>query len=415
MSETALYSDECTTAEDVLPVKRQRILFVDDMRTILLSLKRLLRVHQDSWDMEFANSGVEALEMLEKEPFDIIVSDVVMPTMTGIELLEIVKERYPRMIRFILSGHADHQILIQSVGTTHQFLAKPCDRNILTEAISRALSLRNLFKNSDLLEIVKDATSIPSLPELYNELMNELSSSSGTAARIGSIISKDLSISVKVLQLVNSSFFGLSRQIDNIGQAVTLLGAETINSIVLTTSVFNKFSEEQINVFGIRKIYAHSVAVGAMAGKLVKLAGLGKRDAEEALLAGMMHDLGLLALIDSGNETWRTLYLNQHRSERPLHVLEREQLGITHAEVGAYLLGVWGLSNTVVEAVAFHHTPGNAPSEPFGPLAAVYLANYYSEYQADEANDLVELDQDYLESLGLGDKLTELIEACKHA
>ena len=407
---------DCAALEaDVAPQRKRRILFVDDIRTLLISLERLLRVHRHEWDMVFTSSGAEALEMLEKESFDIIVSDVVMPNMTGVELLEIVKERYPSMIRFILSGHADHQTLIQSVGATHQFMAKPCNRDILTEAISRALALRDLFINDDLLRVVKDATSIPTLPELYHELTAELSSSNGTAGRIGEIIAKDVTISAKVLQLVNSAFFGLSRQVDSISQAVTLLGAETINSIVLTTSVFNKFSDHQINRFGIREIYSHSIAVGATASRLVKEAGQEKRDAEEALLAGMMHDLGKLALIDSGNEIWKRLYLDRHNHDVPLHVMERELLGITHAEVGAYLLGVWGLSNTVVEAVAFHHEPGNAPSEPFGPLAAVYLADRFIQKEGDPVRFKDETDMEYLASLGMNDQLNELFERCEHA
>ncbi|MDF7800590.1 response regulator [Pontiellaceae bacterium B1224] len=391
------------------PVPRKyRLLFVDDMRTILMSLERLLRKHQNEWDMAFANSGSQALEMLEKESFDIIISDVVMPEMNGVELLEIIKQRYPTMIRFILSGHADHQTLIRSVGTTHQFMAKPCDRNILTEAISRALALRNLFHNNDLLDLVKDSNSIPTLPELYQELTSELASNHGSAEKIGEIISKDITVSAKVLQLVNSAFFGLSRNIESIGQAVSLLGAETINSIVLTTTIFNKFEDALVSSFDIQKIYGHSITVGATAYQLVKQAGLGKHDAEEALLAGMMHDLGVLALIDSGSEIWKKLYIDCQNSKAPLHVLEREQLGITHAEVGAYLLGVWGLPNRVIEAVAFHHTPGLAPTQEFCPLAAVYLANHAGRKHSSTAGYNPELDARFLSNL----KMDDLINDC---
>jgi HD-like signal output (HDOD) protein/CheY-like chemotaxis protein len=390
--------------------KKHRLLFVDDMRTILMSLERLLRKHQDEWDMSFANSGSQALEMLEKESFDIIISDVVMPKMNGIELLEIVKQRYPSMIRFVLSGHADHQTLIKSVGTTHQFMAKPCDRNILIAAISRALALRNLFHNDDLQVLVKDSSSIPTLPELYMELTTELSSNHGSAEKIGEIISKDITISAKVLQLVNSAFFGVSRNIDSISQAVSLLGAETINSIVLTTTVFHKFNDAQVSSFDIQEIYGHSIAVGASACQLAKQAGLEKHDAEEALLAGMMHDLGVLVLIDSGNKIWKELYINRHNSNVPLHFLEREQLGITHAEVGAYILGVWGLSNHIVEAVAYHHFPGLAPTQEFGPLAAVYLANYACRKQSSTTDYSEELDVRFLSGLKIDDLINDFLE-----
>ena len=383
--------------------RRYRILFVDDVRAILLGLERLLRQNRDQWDMSFANSPEQALEMLAAQPFDIIVSDVVMPNMNGVELLEIVKEKYPGMIRFILSGHADHHILIQSVGATHQFMSKPCERSILTDAISRALALRDLFRNEDLLAIVKDATSIPTLPELYHELTEELSSATGTADRVAEIISRDLTVTAKVLQLVNSAFFGLSREIGSIGQAVSLLGAQTINSIVLTTTVFNQFSDAQLAAFNVREIFAHSIRVGARAAAIAKSAGLGKQACEEALLAGMMHDIGTLMLIDSDHDAWKKSC--RDGDTQPFYTLEREILGITHAEIGAYILGVWGLPNTIVEAVAFHHVPGDAPQEVFGPLAAVYIANM--EELLKDPQSSAEWDEAYLDSLNLPEALRE--------
>jgi HD-like signal output (HDOD) protein len=388
--------------------RKYRILFVDDIRTLLLSMERQLRSQRDQWEMVFVNSAAEALERLEKESFDIIISDVVMPKMNGVELLEIVKERYPTMIRFILSGHADHQTLIQSVGATHQFMAKPCNRDVLTKAIARTLALRNLFSDQNLKEIVKDATSVPSLPELYQELTAELASPSGTAERIAQIISKDITISAKVLQLVNSAFFGLSRNIESISQAVTLLGAETINSIVLTTSVFNKFDDSLVDRFNIHKIYNHSISVGAMAARIVRHAGLDKQTTEETLLAGMMHDLGLLVLINSDCDAWKQLYLERGQHDKPLHIQERERINITHAEVGAYVLGLWGLPDTIIESVAFHHEPAHGTEEKFDPVAAVYLADHFSNALDDPAQAIKEMDPTYIEALGLKDKLKEL-------
>lgn len=394
---------------------KQRILFVDDEPNILLGLKRLLRSHRHEWDMQFVNGGDEALELLKTETFQIIVSDLRMPGTTGVQLLDKVKTLYPDMIRFILSGHGDTDMIIQSVGVAHQFMAKPCDADLFQEAITRATRLQRLFKSDMLMEIVKDGSSLPTLPELYTELTEELKSPNSTADKVAQVISKDVSITAKVLQLVNSAFFGLSRNIDNIGQAVGLLGGETINNIVLVTQVFGKFDESQVQEFGIREIYSHSLAVGTAASRLTKAVTKNRKLADEAMLAGMVHDLGKLVLINSNNEAWRQLYKERKTLTKPFYQAERDLLGVTHAEVGAYLIGLWGLSNKVVEAVAYHTDPSNAPcTEHFDSLSALYVANVFDIYNRGNNPEFGEIEWDtaYLESVGITDKIEEYAQIC---
>jgi HD-like signal output (HDOD) protein/CheY-like chemotaxis protein len=387
----------------------QRILFVDDMRTVLLGLERLLRGQRDQWVMGFANSAAEALALLEKEPFDVIVSDVVMPEMDGVELLTIVAERYPQMVRFILSGHANPQARLKSVEAAHQFLPKPCSRELLVTTISRALALRDLFKHEGLLNLVKDAISIPTLPALYQELAVELAAENSSAERVAQIIARDITVSAKVLHLVNSAFFGCAHEICNIRQAVAMLGSETISSIVLTTSVFKKFDAYDVSTFRINEIYEHSIRVGRRTAKLIRRIGLEPSVAEEALLAGMMHDLGKLVLIASENQEWRTLYLQRQSPDCSLYELEREHFGVTHSEVGAYLLSIWGFSSSVVESVAFHHNPGAAPVGEVGLLTALYLANLYDLHAANPDPETWGFDREYLSAIGFMDQVNDTL------
>ncbi len=388
---------------------RQRILFVDDEPSILMGLKRLLRSHRHEWDMQFADSGEQALALLANDPFDIIVSDLRMPGMTGVQLLEKVKERYPGVSRMILSGHGDTDMIIKSVSVAHQFMAKPCDADFLQKAITRAMHLRDLFNSDVLADIVKDGSSLPTLPELYQELTEVLNAPNSSADKIAIVLERDITSSAKILQLVNSAFFGLSRQIDSISQAVALLGAETINSIALTTQVFGKFSEHEVNTFSIRDIYTHSLAVGTKAARLMKTMTGDRKLADEAMLAGLVHDLGKLVLINSDSEDWKNLYARRHESDTPFYQREKELLGVSHAEVGAYLLGMWGLSNRIVEAVAYHTDPSSAPrTDQFSSLTALYLANVFDIQQrkADGFGKL-ELDEDYLAACGVADRIEE--------
>ena len=328
--------------------------------------------------MHFSNSPAEALELLSQEPFDIIVTDLRMPEINGVQLLQKVQEAYPQMARFILSGHGDTDLMVKSVGVAHQFMAKPCDGDLLRTAIGRALALSSLFKSENLQNIVKESTSLPTLPELYRELTTLLQSPNSTSERVAAVISKDISVSAKVLQLVNSAFFGLSRQVDSIAQAVMLLGSETINSIALAAQVFFEFDKHDVERFGIRQVYTHSIATGQLAARIAKAVTGGKKAADEAMLSGIVHDLGKLVLINNRPDGWEPLFLDKDRHmDVPFHEQERELLGISHAEVGAYLIGLWGISYPIVEAVAYHHTPSQATDTTgFCTLTALHLANH---------------------------------------
>ncbi|MDZ8117274.1 response regulator [Pontiella agarivorans] len=403
--------DENSTMEAV--TAKKKILFVDDEPNILQGFRRLLRNHRTRWDMEFVASGQEALEKLATDDFDIIVTDLCMPTMSGVNLLDQVKTLYPNMIRFILSGHADSDMIMQSVGVAHQFLAKPCDAELFQEAITRAVHLQKLLHPKQVQSIIQDGASLPTLPELYQELTAVLQSRNSNAEKISAVISKDVSITAKVLQLVNSAFFGLTRRVDSIPQAVGLLGAGTISNIVMISQVFGEFDPGKVEEFGIRDIYAHSLTVGSYAARLVKAVGHSRKSIDEAMLAGMVHELGKLVLINSNNETWLELYRNRKQLTQPFCEAEREALGTTYAEVGAYLIGLWGLSNYVVEAVADHIRPATALSSgSFGSLAALHLANGFYSHQNPDFEGKSPLDMDYLESLGIVDRIDEFQQLC---
>lgn len=391
---------------------RLRVLFVDDEPNVLKGLKRMLRSMRHQWDMDFSENGTEALAKMEESPFDIVVSDLRMPGIDGIELLKKVKKRYPRTVRFILSGNVDEEMIIQSVGPAHQFLSKPCDAEILKSTVSRAFALRRLLSRGKVLDVVTDPGRLPTLPELYHQFRAVLNSTTSTAADIGEVIARDVSISTKILQLVNSAFFGVPRKIDNMGQAVAYLGVETINSIVLTTGMFDRFEESRVREFGIRGIYGHSVAAGVCAGKILRSHIRNRKMAEECILAGMVHDFGKLAFITTGHEDWRAVFKRHVDENRPLHEVEQEMLGITHAEIGAYLLGVWGVSDNIVEAVAFHHRPSGGHTSTFGTLTALHLANVF-EHRLSSDGPVPEVDEEYIADLGLTHDLPEIEAVCR--
>src|SRR5690348_15816723 len=115
----------------------KRVLFVDDETAVLEALQRSLYKHCDQWDMSFVTSGSEALTVLEAGPCDVIVSDLRMPQMDGVKLLEMVRAKYPGVVRIALTGCVERETALRASGVVHQYLTKPCDQDELVESIDR--------------------------------------------------------------------------------------------------------------------------------------------------------------------------------------------------------------------------------------------------------------------------------------
>jgi HD-like signal output (HDOD) protein len=354
---------------------KKRILFVDDEPKILEAVGRMLRIMRNEWDMAFAAGGPEALEMLAVEPFDLVVSDMRMPTMNGLQFLTEVKAKYPNVIRIVLSGYADQLLNMRSVGVAHQYLSKPCEAETLRSLVTRALDLRALLTNEKIKLLISRMSALPSLPSLYAEIVKELQSPDASIRHVGDIIARDPGMTAKMLQLVNSAFFGIRRVVSNPVDAATFLGLETIQSLVLSLHAFAKFEGCRIPDCSIEQIWSHSMATGVLAKQIMECENAGKAQTAEAFTAGLLHDLGKLVLAFNLPREYGEVLARSALDGVPLQGAEREVLGSTHADVGAYLLGLWGLPDPIIEAVALHHHPSDCAEKVFGPLAAVHVAD----------------------------------------
>ena len=393
----------------------KRILFVDDEPKILQGLKRMLRSMRNEWDMEFAESGPAALELMNKEPFNVVVTDMRMPGMSGAELLAEVMKRYPDTIRLVLSGQSSKRTFYRALGTAHQFLSKPCNADAIKATIARAFALRDLLESESLKRFVSQMVTLPSISTVYTELMNELKSEDPSIQKIGQLIEQDMGMSAKILQVVNSSFFGVRRQIVRPRQAAVLIGLDTIRSLVCMVHIFSQFNRENTPAsFSIEDLWKHSTSVGRYSMVITKHENGKKESVEEALTAGLLHDVGKLVFAANLPEEYsKALDMEQ---ERQIHICEAEKMifGSTHAEVGAYLLGLWGVPESIVEAVAFHHRPQECRNNKFGPLASIHVANAFQhEDCCDEFEISTLIDLDYLEKVNLENRLPKWREACQ--
>ena len=386
---------------------KRRILFVDDELRILQGLNRMLRVMRNEWDMDFVLSGEDALKKLDESKFDVIVTDMRMPVMDGAALLSEVMKRHPQVVRIVLSGHSDKELILKTVKSAHQYLSKPCETENLKKTVIRACALRDLLSSDELVQMISEIDTLPSLPSLYTKIMDELNTQEPSMSKIGEIIESDISMSAKILQLVNSSFFGLPRHISSPSQAVTLLGLETVKSLVLTVQVFSQFNQNDFDTVNIEEVWQHSMRVARFAKLICKEEGLDLKLVDNAMLGGLLHDLGKLIFASNRPKEYMHVYQVAKESGQPLHKVEKQILKTTHAEVGAYLIGLWGLPDTVIEALAYHHYPDKIQVDGLSPFISVYLANLFDHELAAKKVQAKprEIDKEFINNKGFGEKI----------
>ncbi|MFT7633845.1 MAG: putative nucleotidyltransferase with HDIG domain [Mariniblastus sp.] len=383
------------------------VLFVDDERQVLRGIGRMLDEAEVEWESEFADSGQKALETLaNNQGIDTVVTDMRMAGMGGAELLEEISKEYPHIVRIVLSGQADRQTVYRAVNPMHQYLTKPCDAETLKVTIRRAGALRDALISGSLQRVIGGISSLPSLPAVFHELSEELESETSTIENVGKIIENDPAMTIKILQIANSAIFGLQNPVSSAARAATLLGGETIKALVLSVGVFQEFNQPDIPGFSIDALMGHGHFVAALSKKLAMHEGLGKDDLESAFTSGIVHDIGKLVLLQADSALFSESVAKAKSDRVDSWVSERAVFGSDHASVGAHLLSIWGLPQSIIEIVALHHTPSLAGEKKFSVLAAVAVANQLSkpDGQAAASNEAF---LEYLEVIGCREKLDE--------
>jgi len=358
----------------------KRILFVDDEQDLLNGLRARLHKRRHEWEMVFLLSGTAALEELGKQHADLIVTDVRMPGLDGGQLLAVIKNKWPETIRVVMSGYAESGKLLQLVSLAHRYVAKPCDAEVLENIIERCFQLDSLLRDEKLKALVGRIGALPAMPKTYARLQAALSESDTTSKQIADIVSDDPMVAAKVLQVANSAFFRLAKKISRIQDAVAYLGFASIRNMVMSAEVFSQWEKLKTPAgLEAERLQAHAQRTAAACVALAT----GTPMADDALLVGLIHDIGYWILIqECPNELRHAIELAQS-SGVPSEEAERQVIGATHAEIGAYLLGLWGFPYNVVEAVAFHHSPAQVSQRQFDLLAVLSVAHSLCSHLTD--------------------------------
>jgi len=385
-----------------------RVLLVSREALAFLELERKFQAPPAAWELLLATTGPKALDLLAREPIDVLVCDVLTPGLDGAQLLTEVMRRHPQVVRIVLSGQSDREAQLRLLGPAHQYLSKPCDPHQLREVVERAVALRSMLADEQLKQLISRLHSLPCLPSRYVQLLHELRSEDPSLDKVGEIISRDMGLSAKILQLVNSAFFGLAQPVADPLEAAAYLGIETVKALVLSIQVFCLFQRATIKEFSFENLWNHCWVTGVLAKRIAVAENLDAKTADQCFVAGLLHDAGKLVIAYGLPDQFRASLTMARQKKIPLWQAERETLGSTHAEIGAYLLALWGLPNSVVEPVALHHRPAFCRHEQLSPALAVHVANSldHDRYAGDAQHSSSHLDHDLLASLNLTDRLT---------
>ncbi len=402
---------------------KTNILFVDDEMDIVDAYKRMLFKFRNVWGTYFACSAKDAIDLLNSTDIDIVITDMRMPGVDGVEFLKQIQAQYPDKIRIIITGQMDIDDMVVATGVAHQMIAKPLDPNKLIALITDLVS-QELLQNAAISKALNAIVNLPTIPEIYFQIDELLAKPDPDIARVADLIHHDLGLTAKILQVVNSGFFGLQTRVSNIVTAINYIGINVVKSIIMHQHLFSTNYFKRDLYSNVNLIANHSLCVASLARKICQEFKYNARTVESCFILGILHDIGRLSMLAiegyagfiSENSNWKS------SNSESLDLVELEKFDINHSTAGAYLVGIWGLPKEYIDIIKFHHTPEHYSGILKNEIAVIYLAEFLSKkrirniVQSTKPNEefeavdiLTGINKDYIIQENLVEKLNKLI------
>ena len=388
----------------------RHLLFVGGDEDWLGQVERDLAGLESNWNCSRATDCSQAMEKWASGSFDTLILDG--NTTDGAKLLKTLEKELAHSICIVRCQTLDRATSSQWKGSGAALMAEDADAATLISSVKRSARIRDWLADAAIKQLVSQIRKLPAQPKLHTLVTDELQSANGSMDTVGKLISQEPVMSAKILQVVNSAFFGLTREISDSTESVMVLGAERIKALILLAGVFSQYSGAKCPGFSPEPVWSHSIQVGAFARAIALAETKNARAAEAAFTAGLLHDIGKLVLAGNLPEMYDTVQRLKASKNITSREAELEILGTSHAELGACLLATWGLPLPILEAIAFHHEPARADEHGFTLLAAVHVANVFAQesHAGDTARD--QIDMGYLLHTGLGDCRNRWREYC---
>jgi HD-like signal output (HDOD) protein len=323
-----------------------KVLFVDDEARILSGIENALIFSDDDWDVTFANSGEEAVEILGRDHYDVVVTDMKMPGLTGADVLEFAYKSSPSIVRLVLSGEVDPALAARAMPLAHEFISKPCDFDEVFRLISFHHGNATALDAIRLGSIGTGLENLPIQPHLYGRLQEAIAFDA-EPSDLGGLVESDMAVTSAILKTANSAFYGFKSPVQDVAEAIRRLGRDTISALVLSFSLAAKVDKALIPY--VTQLNEHAV------GTVVRLRDMPGGELPEATSFGLLHDVGRLLLMT----VFPAQYLERGAELMRCDAiaLELELFKIGHAELGAYMLRMWNFDENAVAMIENHHVP----------------------------------------------------------
>jgi len=351
------------------------ILFVDDELQILRSIIKLFV--NTEYEVITANSGIEALDILENKKVDVIVSDMKMTEMNGYELLSQVKKRFPHIVRVILSGLTEERIVFDALqkNIAKLHILKPWDNNVIVETIEKVFQIENVLKdNENVLKIINNAEELPTIKMSYQKIISVIENDE-EIYKIVDAIECDNSIVIKLLHIVNSSYYAIKT--GSIKRAVAYLGLDNIKNIVIASAFIDSLTFNSKDNERLEKLWEHAFISNRIIS-IIYNEFLSKKILEAEMNAGLLSNVGIIFMMHSFHDKYMEIFDEAEIQHIDIIDLENKAFGTNHQEIGGYLLQWWDIPLPIVEASLYHHNPFDKNIINKQIVCAAHIAEKYA-------------------------------------
>lgn len=350
-----------------------RILVVDDETQILKVMQRLFS--ETDYEVLTAENGMDALKLLEETTIDLIISDMKMPLMDGYTLLNTVKKKYPNIVRISLSGYAEENAMYKaSLHNISDFnIFKPWNNEQLLQNIHRIFATHARLNEANYNSITAGTKFSKEIPENCKKMLTFIENEDDEA--LMNEIEQDAQISNLLMKVANSAIYGAMP--GSVKQAAIYIGMHNLKCFLYWAAmVINSgCADHEENLMGL--LWKHAYCTNQILLFLYE-AFLHKQPPEASLFTGLLHNTGLITLMQENKEIYIDLFETSHHIQKDLLSLEEEKFGLTHPEVGAYLLNCRDLPFPIVEAALYHHNPQDSIIINKELVLCVHIAEYYA-------------------------------------